>query len=80
MQLMERETLDKAEVAQIFEPLRRRKVRPPWTGSKTRVPSKVPPVEGAPRPSTNGHAKEVGVVIGPDTGPDAPLPDAPETA
>ncbi len=80
MQLMERETLDKAEVAEIFKPLRRRNIRPPWTGSKTRVPSKVPPVEGAPRPSTNGYAPEVGVVIGPDTGPDAPSPDAPETA
>ncbi len=80
MELMERETLDKAEVAEIFEPLRRRKIRPPWTGSKTRVPSKVPPVEGAPRHSANGHSPEVGVVIGPDTGPDAPAPDAPETA
>ncbi len=80
MQLMERETLNKAEVAEIFEPLRRRNVRPPWTGSETRVPSTIPPVEGAPRPSTNGHAPEVGVVIGPDTGPDAPLPSDPDTA
>ena len=31
--LMERETLDKAEVAEVFEPLRRRPVRPAWTGS-----------------------------------------------
>ncbi len=79
-QLMERETLDKAEVAEIFEPLRRRNIRPPWTGSKTRVPSKVPPIVGAARPSANGHNPEVGVVIGPDTGPDAPSPDSADNA
>ncbi|WP_028473976.1 ATP-dependent zinc metalloprotease FtsH [Nocardioides alkalitolerans] len=43
--LLDRETLDKAEIAQIFEPLRRRAVRPAWTGSATRVPSTIPPVE-----------------------------------
>ena len=36
--LMEKETLDKEEVAEIFEPLRRRPVRPAWTGSPDRVP------------------------------------------
>jgi cell division protease FtsH len=43
--LMEHETLDKAEVARVFEPLRRRPVRPAWTGSPTRTPSTIPPVE-----------------------------------
>ncbi|WP_183095727.1 ATP-dependent zinc metalloprotease FtsH [Nocardioides stalactiti] len=43
--LLDKETLDKAEVAAIFEPLRLRPVRPAWTGSPTRVPSSVPPVE-----------------------------------
>ena len=43
--LMERETLDKAEVAEVFEPLRRRTVRPAWTGSPNRNPSLIPPVE-----------------------------------
>ncbi|WP_082748803.1 ATP-dependent zinc metalloprotease FtsH [Nocardioides jensenii] len=42
--LMERETLDKAEVAAVFEPLRRRPVRPAWTGSPDRQPSTLPPV------------------------------------
>jgi len=42
--LMERETLDKAEVAEVFEPLRRRPVRPAWTGSPDRNPSSIPPV------------------------------------
>jgi cell division protease FtsH len=72
-ELLERETLDKAEVAEIFEPLRRRQVRPAWTGSDTRAPSSIPPVAG----STNGRGPETGVVVGPDSGPDAPSPDTP---
>ncbi len=43
--LLEKETLDKEQVAQVFEPLRRRPVRPAWTGSPTREPSDKPPVE-----------------------------------
>ncbi|CUR54417.1 ATP-dependent zinc metalloprotease FtsH [metagenome] len=43
--LIDRETLDKAEVAEVFEPLRRRNNRPAWTGSPDRVPSTIPPVE-----------------------------------
>jgi cell division protease FtsH len=45
LELLDKETLDKAEVATIFEPLRRRPERPAWTGSPTRVPSTLPPVE-----------------------------------
>ncbi len=43
--LLEKETLDKEQVAHVFEPLRRRPVRPAWTGSPTREPSDKPPVE-----------------------------------
>lgn len=43
--LLDKETLDKAEIAAVFEPLRRRPVRPAWTGSPTRNPSAIPPVE-----------------------------------
>jgi cell division protease FtsH len=43
--LLDKETLDKAQVAEIFEPLRRRAERPPWTGSPNRHPSTLPPVE-----------------------------------
>ncbi|MDZ5622645.1 ATP-dependent zinc metalloprotease FtsH [Nocardioides bizhenqiangii] len=43
--LLDKETLDKSEVAEVFTPLRRRPERPAWTGSPTRVPSTVPPVE-----------------------------------
>ncbi|MFC6287933.1 ATP-dependent zinc metalloprotease FtsH [Nocardioides sp. GCM10027113] len=43
--LMDKETLDKEEVARIFEPLRRREARPAWTGSPHRIPSTIPPIE-----------------------------------
>jgi cell division protease FtsH len=45
IELLEKETLDKAEVARVFEPLRRRPIRPAWTGSPTRSPSAIPPVD-----------------------------------
>jgi cell division protease FtsH len=43
--LLDKETLQKEEVAAIFEPLRRRPQRPAWTGSPQRVPSSIPAVE-----------------------------------
>jgi cell division protease FtsH len=43
--LLDKETLDKEQVAEIFEPLRRRPNRPAWTGSPDRVPSTIPPIE-----------------------------------
>ncbi|MGL4832009.1 MAG: ATP-dependent zinc metalloprotease FtsH [Propionibacteriaceae bacterium] len=50
-QLLEQETLDKAAVAKIFEPLKRREPRPSWTGSATRIPSDIPPIDvPAPKP------------------------------
>ena len=45
LELFDKETLDKEQVARIFEPLRRRPERPAWTGSDRRVPSAIPPVE-----------------------------------
>ncbi|HQR26515.1 MAG TPA: ATP-dependent zinc metalloprotease FtsH [Nocardioides sp.] len=45
LELVDKETLDKEEVARVFEPLRRRPERPAWTGSPTRTPSAIPPVE-----------------------------------
>ncbi|GAB6985164.1 ATP-dependent zinc metalloprotease FtsH [Nocardioides pyridinolyticus] len=45
LELFDKETLDKEQVARIFEPLRRRPERPAWTGSDQRVPSTIPPVE-----------------------------------
>ena len=43
--LLDKETLDKEEVAEIFKPLRKRPTRPAWTGSPTRSPSSIPPVD-----------------------------------
>jgi cell division protease FtsH len=45
LELIDKETLDKEEVARVFEQLRRRQPRPAWTGSPTRNPSDIPPVE-----------------------------------
>lgn len=77
LELMEKETLDKAEVARIFEPLRRRDNRPAWTGSDTRPPSDQPPVE-VPESVQTPDVPEEGLVVGPDAGPDAPAPEQPE--
>lgn len=49
-QLFAKETLGKAEVAEIFKPLKRREKRGAWTGSDTRIPSSVPPVTPPPSP------------------------------
>ncbi len=45
LELIDKETLDKEQIARIFEPLRRRPTRPAWTGSPDRNPSSIPPVE-----------------------------------
>jgi cell division protease FtsH len=44
LELLEKETLDKAQIANIFADVRLRAPRPAWTGSSRRVPSDVPPV------------------------------------
>ncbi|GAA2106998.1 ATP-dependent zinc metalloprotease FtsH [Microlunatus panaciterrae] len=71
--LFEKETLDRAEVAEVFKPLKLWPKRPAWTGSKTRVPSAVPPVMPPP-PSVNGgdQRKQLGDGHQPPGG--APLP------
>ena len=42
--LLEKETLDKNQVAEIFAPVAKRPARPAWTGSSRRTPSSRPPV------------------------------------
>ncbi|MYV97023.1 ATP-dependent zinc metalloprotease FtsH [Streptomyces sp. SID3343] len=44
LELLEKETLDKAQVAEIFAPVTKRPARPAWTGSSRRQPSSRPPV------------------------------------
>ena len=68
--LLDRETLDKAEVAEIFTALRIRPERPAWTGSPDRNPSTIPPIEVPQeirdRVRANGRPEEeAGVVITP---------------
>jgi cell division protease FtsH len=42
--LLEKETLNKEQIAEIFKPIVRRPPRPAWTGSSRRTPSTRPPV------------------------------------
>jgi cell division protease FtsH len=42
--LLEKETLNKQEIAEIFKPVIKRPARPAWTGSSHRTPSTRPPV------------------------------------
>ncbi|MGN6688723.1 MAG: ATP-dependent zinc metalloprotease FtsH, partial [Actinomycetales bacterium] len=42
--LLEKETLDKAELAELFADVRKRPARPSWTGSDRRLPSEQGPV------------------------------------
>ncbi|MGZ5369686.1 MAG: ATP-dependent metallopeptidase FtsH/Yme1/Tma family protein, partial [Aeromicrobium sp.] len=77
VELLEKETLDKAQISRIFEPLRRRDIRPAWTGSENRVPSTLPPVDSPLR--VNGRAPDSGLVVTPDQGSDALRPDSPES-
>ncbi|MFF2958644.1 ATP-dependent zinc metalloprotease FtsH [Streptomyces sp. NPDC057963] len=44
LQLLEKETLGKEEIAEIFAPIVKRPSRPAWTGSARRTPSTRPPV------------------------------------
>lgn len=45
LELLEKETLDKEEVARIFAPIQKRHARPAWTGSSERIPSARPAVQ-----------------------------------
>ncbi len=68
-ELLEKETLDKAEIARVFEPIQKRELRPAWTGSSTRIPSEQPPVMPLPtRGEQNGSLSDVipGGSVGPD--------------
>ncbi|MCG7525811.1 ATP-dependent zinc metalloprotease FtsH [Streptomyces sp. OfavH-34-F] len=44
LRLLEKETLGKEEIAEIFAPIVKRPARPAWTGSARRTPSTRPPV------------------------------------
>ena len=71
--LLDKETLDKAQIAEVFEPLRKRDDRPAWTGSPTRNPSTIPPVEIPQeirdRAAANGRPEEEGALVVTPPGP-----------
>ncbi|RNL81237.1 ATP-dependent zinc metalloprotease FtsH [Nocardioides marmorisolisilvae] len=76
--LLERETLDKAEVAEVFEPLRRRPERPAWTGSPDRVPSSIPAVSVPKNGSAPSEPEpEGGVILTPPSGDGDSFGEAP---
>jgi cell division protease FtsH len=64
LQLLEKETLDKEQIARVFDPIRRRPQRPAWTGSATRIPSESGPVD-SPDVSANGSPPKSGLVVAP---------------
>ncbi|HZG05717.1 MAG TPA: ATP-dependent zinc metalloprotease FtsH [Streptomyces sp.] len=85
--LLEKETLGKEEIAEIFRPVVKRPPRPAWTGSSRRTPSTRPPVS-TPKElalangngSSSGHEK--GKEIGPTetvTSQETRLSDEPRT-
>jgi cell division protease FtsH len=65
--LLERETLNKEEIAEVFADVTKLPPRPPWTGSATRKPSDLAPVPLPERIPTNGD--DVEVAVGPGIGP-----------
>ena len=73
-QLFEKETLDKEQVAKIFEPLKRWPKRPAWTGSDTRKPSSVPPVDPPERPVAVMPEPAPVPLTGPPYGQPVPYP------
>jgi cell division protease FtsH len=44
IRLLEKETLNKEEIAEVFAKVIKWPERPKWTGSLTRIPSDIPPV------------------------------------
>ena len=59
LELLEKETLNKEEIAQIFAKVKSWPNRPAWTGSATRIPSTQPPVDIPERvtPTTDAPRK-----------------------
>ena len=45
LELLDKETLNKEEISEIFKKVRAGTPRPAWTGSPTRIPSEQPPVD-----------------------------------
>jgi cell division protease FtsH len=57
-ELMEKETLNKEEIAKIFAKVNGRPPRPAWTGSPLRKPSSLPPIEIKERANESDDVKK----------------------
>jgi cell division protease FtsH len=57
IQLLEKETLNKEEIAEIFKKVKMVTKRPAWTGSATRIPSEQPPVDVPERVAVEAPAE-----------------------
>ncbi len=66
-ELLERETIDRKGLGEVFADIRMRPERPAWTGSETRIPSSLPPV--AVPANANGTRPEPApeITVGPGT-------------
>jgi cell division protease FtsH len=60
--LLEKETLDKQEIEEVFAALQLREPRPAWTGSARRMPDTRGPVV-TPTASSNGHHEQPGIQL-----------------
>ncbi|GGY04753.1 ATP-dependent zinc metalloprotease FtsH [Streptomyces naganishii JCM 4654] len=80
--LLEKETLGKEEIAEIFAPIVKRPPRPAWTGSSRRTPSTRPPVlspkELALTNGANGATAAISTVKSTATEPAPATEQAPE--
>ncbi|WP_224281668.1 ATP-dependent zinc metalloprotease FtsH [Streptomyces sp. LS1784] len=64
LELLEKETLNKEQIAEIFAPIVKRPARPAWTGSARRTPSTRPPVQSPKELAlTNGAASGEGAPV-----------------
>jgi cell division protease FtsH len=62
VELLDKETLDRAQVDAVFDAARKRPPRPAWTGSASRQPSDQPPVRSPKEVAgggSNGHSPAV---------------------
>ncbi|MFD5564068.1 ATP-dependent zinc metalloprotease FtsH [Kitasatospora griseola] len=64
LELLEKETLNKEQIAEVFAPVIKRPQRPAWTGSARRTPSTRPPVQSP---------KELALTNGAVSGTDSPV-------
>ncbi|MDH6141363.1 MULTISPECIES: ATP-dependent zinc metalloprotease FtsH [Kitasatospora] len=62
LELLEKETLNKEQLAEIFAPIVKRPARPAWTGSARRTPSTRPPVQSPKELALSNGAAGAGPV------------------